>query len=387
MVRMVNGRLSVAHVVRQFAPSIGGLEDSVRNLVRRQRSQHGLDAQVVTLDSVFTDPSRKLPSTDIIDGIPVQRLPWKGSSRYPVAPAVLRAVRGADIVHVHGIDFFFDFLAATRRLRTSKLVASTHGGFFHTEKQARLKRLWFATITLASASAYDAIVACSDSDAAMFSALGLRNLCTIENGADLQKFAVAVEQKPDPFRLLYFGRFSAHKRITSLFDLLAALRARQPGWHLVVAGSPSDQQPDDLRRAAQAAGVGDAVRFCIRPDDATLSRELAQARWFACASSHEGFGIAAVEAASAGLTPVLSDIPPFRKLVHKLGHGMLFDPAKADEAAGRLMDVSLEPETRVQIAQAAQAYDWSAATDAYVQVYNSVTAQSSLRETMREKTA
>ena len=384
---MVNGPISVAHVVRQFAPSIGGLEDSVRNLVRRQRAQHGLDARVVTLDSVFTDPSRKLPAIDSIDGIPVTRLQWKGSSRYPVAPTVLRAIRGADIVHVHGIDFFFDFLAATRRLHGSKLVASTHGGFFHTDKQAGLKRLWFSTITRASSSAYDAIVACSENDALMFAALKLPRLTTIENGADLHKFENAVRGEPDPKRLLYFGRFAAHKRIASLFELLAALRARDPGWHLVVAGSLSDQQPEDLQGAAQAAGVLEAVRFCIRPDDDTLSRELAQARWFACASSHEGFGIAAVEAASAGLTPVLSDIPPFRKLVQKLGHGLLFDPAKADVAADRVLAASHQPEARAQIALAAQAYDWNAATNAYVQLYDSITTRSPVREHVLEKAA
>ncbi len=382
---MVNGNLSVAHVVRQFDPSIGGLEDSVRNLVRAQRDQHGLDARVVTLDSVFTDPSRKLPARETIGGTPVRRLHWRGSSRYPVAPSVLGAISGADVVHVHGIDFFFDFLAAARRLHSGKLVASTHGGFFHTEKQARLKRLWFQTITRASASAYDAIVACSENDASMFGALGLRNLSTIENGADLRKFEAAVQADPDPRRLLYFGRFAAHKRIAALFDLLAALLAREPGWHLVVAGSPSDQQPEALREAARLAGVTDAVRFCIRPDDCALSRELSQAQWFVCASAHEGFGIAAVEAASAGLIPVLSDIPPFRKLVQKLGHGVLFDPLHANAAADRLLATSHQTQSRADIARAAQAYDWTTAAAAYVRIYASISARGVARDEMRAR--
>jgi alpha-1,3-mannosyltransferase len=44
----------------------------------------------------------------------------------------LRHLRDADIVHVHAIDFFFDFLGWTKPLHGKKLVVSTHGGFFHT---------------------------------------------------------------------------------------------------------------------------------------------------------------------------------------------------------------------------------------------------------------
>jgi alpha-1,3-mannosyltransferase len=41
-----------------------------------------------------------------VAGIPIQRLPWRGSSRYPLAPSVLWHLQSADVVHVHAIDFF-----------------------------------------------------------------------------------------------------------------------------------------------------------------------------------------------------------------------------------------------------------------------------------------
>ena len=80
--------MRVAHVVRQFAPAVGGLEDAVLSIARQQRRDLGLDAQVITLDRVFGRPER-LPRQDVIDGVPVLRLPWSGSRRYPLAPSVL----------------------------------------------------------------------------------------------------------------------------------------------------------------------------------------------------------------------------------------------------------------------------------------------------------
>lgn len=138
--------MNVVHVVRQFRPSVGGLEDAVISLVRNQRAA-GVDARVVTLDRIFIDLPRRLPRSGVVDGIPVTRLRWRGSTRYPVAPGVLRAVRGADLIHVHAVDFFFDYLAATWPLHGKPMVATTHGGFFHTDRRARFKRLWFNIVT------------------------------------------------------------------------------------------------------------------------------------------------------------------------------------------------------------------------------------------------
>src|SRR5690349_11548212 len=124
--------MRVLHVVRQFHPSIGGLESVVAGLAGEQR-RNGIAAEVLTLDRLFHDPTRRrLPATDQVGDIPIRRIPFAGSRRYPLAAPVLRHLRGFDLVHVHGVDFFSDFLAATQPLHKRPLVLSTHGGFFHT---------------------------------------------------------------------------------------------------------------------------------------------------------------------------------------------------------------------------------------------------------------
>jgi alpha-1,3-mannosyltransferase len=130
--------LRVVQVVRQYTPSRGGLEDVVSNL-SRSLSRRGFEVRVVTLDRLFRAPDQVLPTREVIDGIEVVRIPWRGSSRYPIAPQVFRLIGDADLVHVHGIDFFYDALAWTRPFHRKPMIGTTHGGCFHTRNHAALK--------------------------------------------------------------------------------------------------------------------------------------------------------------------------------------------------------------------------------------------------------
>ena len=288
-------------------------------------------------------------------------MPWRGSSRYPLAPAILKHLNGADLLHVHGIDFFFDVLALTRPLHRRPMVVSTHGGFFHTNFMRNAKQVWFHTLTRLSVAAYDGIIASSENDAKQFSKLRPRLLQTIENGVDIHRWAGCGADKPTK-HMIYFGRFASHKRIPALFELLRALRLRDPQWSLTVAGSPADVSEDDLRQ--QAGDQADAVRIEVRPDAAGLARLIAQAGYFACASSYEGFGIAAVEGISAGLIPILSKIPPFEKLIGDINEALLFEPEQPSATADRLIRLhqslsSRWTDARQHLMNLAAAYDWT----------------------------
>lgn len=366
--------MKVVHVVRQFSPSIGGLESTVLNLARTQRKTLGIDAQVVTLDRVFGQ-SGKLPAAETIAGVPVARLPWRGSSRYPLAFGVLRHLRDADIVHVHAIDFFFDFLALSLPLHRRALIATTHGGFFHTAQFSQAKKLWFNTVTRASLLAYRRVIACSNADRDLFKPVAGRRLVVIENGVEFSKFSEAASDLSTR-TIIYFGRFATHKRVALLFPILAALRRLNPEWRLVLAGREGDLTLGDLTAMAENAGVSDAVSCECEPSDAQLRALIGQASFFACLSSYEGFGLAAVEAMSAGLLPVLSDIAPFRRLCGNAQAGLIVDPGEPGAVAQMLEANVLSDKDnearKFRLSNAASRYDWCDVALEYASVYDAV---------------
>ena len=362
-------------VVRQYAPSRGGLEDVVANLARHLQ-RRGYRVRIVTLDRVFTAPDRTLPDRDVVDGVEVVRIPFSGSTRYPLAPSVFRHIRDADLVHVHAIDFFFDALALAKPFHRKPMVATTHGGFFHTPKYARIKSVWFNTLTRFSASRYERVIGCSAQDARRFRQIADDRVAMIENGVDTEKFSDAgspVARK----RLATIGRFSVNKRLDKLLDAMVPLTRFDPDWHLDIIGVPGEITADDLGRLIAARGLSDKVAMHIGASEAEIRNILSACSFFASASDYEGFGLVAIEAMSAGLMPLLNPNTAYRDLADKHGEIRLCDFSRADHAAKAIEDafVSLSNDVagyRQSAMRAADGYAWEQVAAHYADIYRQV---------------
>lgn len=365
----------IVHVVRQFHPNRGGLEDVIMNLCK-QSAARGYRLRVVTLDRLFTAPDRLLPAREVFEGIEIVRIPWRGSSRYPVAPAVFRHLGDADLIHVHAIDFFFDALALGRFLHRRPLVATTHGGFFHTAKHAAIKKVWFRTLTRLSALAYARIVGCSRTDTALFSQIAPGRTVLIENGADTGKFAGRASPVPVK-RMVTIGRFSSNKRIDRLLDALKALVARDGEWRLDIVGVPGDLTRADIGAAVAERGLEAHVAIHCDLENEAIARLLQECSLFVSASEYEGFGLVAVEAMSAGLKPVLNGNDAYRLLGERHAGIALADFADA-EAAAQAIDAAFRAlaeggaAARAALIAGAGEYSWSRVAERYMAVYGEV---------------
>lgn len=329
--RRVCDGMRIVHVVRQFLPNRGGLEDVVANLCRAQLRM-GLKPSVVTLDRLFADPGLRLAQEEVIDGIPIRRIPYRGSSRYPFAPSVFAHLSEADIVHVHAIDFFFDALALGWMLHRKPLVATTHGGFFHTRDFSGLKKIWMNGPTRLSSLAYRAIAGCSANDARMFENVATGKVRLIENGVDLDKFRGASSIAPVR-RLVSIGRFSKNKRPENLIATMAELLRSGADWHLDMIGVESDWSEGELRDAVARAGLASQIELHVGLGDAGARGVMSGASLFVSASDFEGFGLALIEAMSAGLVPVVQPNEAFAALSEKYPVIRLADFAAPREAA------------------------------------------------------
>ena len=369
--------MKIVHVVRQYAPSVGGLEDVVQNLAKWQFETLHHRPMVITLDRVFTHSKNKLPSDVVIEGIRVQRLPYLGSNRYPIATSVLQAVNAADIVHVHGIDFFFDFLALTKIIHGKPMVVSTHGGFFHTPFAARLKKLYFHTITSLSSKAYGRVIASSANDYDIFSSIvPPSKLVTIELGVDTSKFRDC-SSKILKKSIIYFGRWSTNKGLQDAIRIFALLHRVDPEWKLTIAGREYDLTLPILQDLLKTSGIHDAVTVVPNPTKELLVTLIGESSYFICLSKHEGFGLAAIEAVSAGLTPILSNIPPFEKLIKKVPAGILIDSNGDTSNVNRIValansqvgDYSL---IRAELQNSVTSYAWRNVVSKYESEYEAV---------------
>lgn len=359
--------LSVLHLCRQYHPCLGGVERFVADLSARLMDR-GHRVEVATLDHCWRRPTQ-LSRHEMVNGLPVHRLPFAGGPLFFVAPGVLNLIKHFDVIHVHNTDFFLDFLAATRFIHRRPLVVSTHGGFFHTPDHAALKRLYFNLITRHSLKAAT-IIPNSAGDERRFAPHAGRAV-RIDNAIDYTVFA-AVERRPVPGRLITVGRLASNKNLPALLRAFACTRDLQPGLTLAVIGD--GRLRFELEQQAAALNVADAVRWTGEIDDARLRAELAAAEIFLSAATYEGFGLALLEAMAAGLIPVVNDIEAFREVIVDGQNGFLADYGQPGSVAQTLIQVlNLPPEKKQALSTAAKMtaseFDWPKAIEKFEAVY------------------
>ena len=140
------------------------------------------------------------------------------------------------------------------------------GGFFHTTYAARLKQLYFHTVTRVSLAWYDTVIAISGADRKLFGQIRKDGIVCIESGVNVASYANAASSGPAK-RVLALGRLSTSKRLDNLISFIAALRRRDLQWQLKIAGREWDVDVSDIAAQARTLDVRDAVEIVVSPTE------------------------------------------------------------------------------------------------------------------------
>jgi GT2 family glycosyltransferase/glycosyltransferase involved in cell wall biosynthesis len=311
--------LAIVHVVRRYAPLVGGTELYVRDLGEAQARQ-GHRVTVVTLDRDVTgvEPGR-LPSSEERAGVRVVRLPGLGSRRFAITSRPFRLIREiarADVVHVHDLRFMTGTACITARLRRRRVILHTHGLIFHTQWAAGFKRFLFRAyfgplLRLTGA----AVAASSEPDRASLLELVpylARRTVVVENAIKLERL-LELPRHPTKGRVLAFGRVARSKWLDRLIEAIAAVD--RSDCELWIAGSEEPAERARLEEVAAQRGIGERVCFHGQYSDEEFGELLASAQLAAFPSGGEGFGLALLEAMAAAVPVLANDIPTHRALL------------------------------------------------------------------------
>ena len=292
---------------------------------------------------------------------------------YKIAPKALEFIRDADVVHVHGLGFFSDFLAATKWLHGKPLVLNTHGGVFHTESARLWKKIYFWGWQKLALRAFDAIVADSESDKALFEQISDR-VTLIEDAVDL---SLCKSGKKIPRSLLYVGRISKNKRLDRLLLALHELQKMDERFSLTVVGEDWEGIRPSLEARCRKLGLHPSVRFVGSVSESALRGWYAKSAFFVSASEYEGFGLALPEAMGSGCVPIVNRIPSFESMVSHGVNGWVVDFADAKKSAMALKRaLSLSESERKRYSDRAlkdsKRWDWKRAVPQWEKLYQSV---------------
>lgn len=176
------------------------------------------------------------------------------------------------------------------------------------------------------------------------------------------------------------ARLHPIKRVDASMRLLAD----RPQWHLAIAGQGPQEQ--ELKLLAQQLGVSSRMHFIgeIAPD--RIGAFLASLDVFVFPTQAETFGLAAVEAANAGVVSVVNDLPVLREVLSWQGKpAALFvdasDHTKLLSAVSRVLEDETQSETLRQNAKGLRArYSVDTMVEEYVRILDDALNNSGLAQ-------
>lgn len=297
----------VAMVIQRYLPHQGGAERQLKQLAPLLRAR-GFDL------SILTRHEKGLAYYEVIDGVPVHRLPSIGPKPLAAATFTMSAVLllfklNPDIVHAHEILSPASIAVLSKRMRKHPVVlkilrGGARGDVF------KLKRRPFWKSYLGNLNQMvDAFVAISQEIGNELSLLGVpdEKRIFIPNGVDTGRFAPISEDAKIKLRtrlalpatatiVVYAGRLVPEKRVDLLLKIWKEVHSKHPNSCLLIVGQGSEA--DRLKKIS-----GDGVQFTGQVEEATPYLQAADL--FVLPSSTEGLSNAMLEAMSCGL-PVLS---------------------------------------------------------------------------------
>lgn len=354
--------MRVAYISPHYAPYAGGVESHVEALAAGMAAR-GHQVEVITQ----TEPGA--PQQEVRDGVRIVRFP-------PVLPPpayafslqlsryLLSRQSSFDLIHLHSYHALTSLNGA---IINGPLIYTPHYHGTGLRPLGRLLHPFWRRLQRPVFARAAAVIAVSNTEAELlrrhFSAVA-EKIEVIQHGVDVAALRAATPFGEEGRVILTAGRLKRYKGVDRL---IAALAELDDDFRLVVAGE--GPALPELRVQAEGLGLGDRVRFLGSIPRGELDRWLRTAAVYATLSSHEAFGLAPLEAATAGASIVASDVPAHREALAGLPTVSFVPPdAGSSEIASALLDQATKPRLM------AQARTWDTVVEATEAVYARVLA-------------
>jgi alpha-1,3-mannosyltransferase len=349
--------MKILHFTNRYWPALGGIENVVDNLCKELQKK-GIKSDVLTLNKV---DGKKLKRYDTKGKTKIFRIQHLDLKYYKVSTIPFSLFRNYDIIHLHSLNFLSDIVLLTKFLHKKKIIVSTHGGIFHTNKIPGLKRIYFYIIEKQLLKNADKIVAISKQDKKKFEEIS-NNVMLIENGFN----APEPRGKKEKNLFLTVGRISRNKNLEKLIEVFGELDKK---YKLKIVGRDFDNLIPKLKKQIKEKNLNERIELIPGATDTELVKFYSKAEYFVSASKYEGFGITAIEAMHYNCKTILNAIPTYKDFA-KNGNGSIVDFSKTNTT--NKLEKAIKKKVDLKKAKKhADSFLWKKKIDEFVELYRS----------------
>jgi len=289
--------MRILQVCPKYQPSVGGIEEHVKNVSERLAKEHEV--------TVFAcDPSGRLPKQEAINGVLVERFrSFCPSNAYYISPGMAKRLKQSEFDVVHGHSFHALPLYFARNAKAKRFIVTPHyHRHGHTAFRDFLIRLYRPSFGKRIFHRASRVVAVSEYERRLLAedfTIDASKLTVIPNGIDSSEYGKQGTVSKESGSILYVGRLEEYKGLQHVIDTLPLLHK---DYHLQVVGD-GPYEPH-LVAQTRELGLDDRVRFYHNLPHRDLLEMYARAGVFILLSRHEAFGLTVAEAL-ASRTPCI----------------------------------------------------------------------------------
>ncbi len=337
--------MKVLHVAPSIEQSYGGPTQSLAGYAVASRTV-GID---VSIAAPRCTPQDTEAFKQIAGSIDLNLFPSLGHGGFVTSPDLVAWVRKHarqyDVVHVHGLFNPTSSLSARTAIAAKTPTVIRPFGtlskytFYH--RRTPLKHVWFARIERPNLKAARAIHFTTDRERseAEWHGIDFGPRAHVIPPPSLDSRAREISTREDDGIVLFVGRINPIKNLEVLIDAWPIVRSKSPDLILEIVGDGDESYVSALRQRVSRIGVDSSVMFRGFLRGEAKEKTLARARMFVLPSHHENFGIAALEAISAGIPVVLSKEVQLADFVENEQLGKITEATPA-ALAESILDVS-----------------------------------------------
>jgi glycosyltransferase involved in cell wall biosynthesis len=341
----------VAMIIQAYYPRLGGAERQLASLAPLLKD---LGIEICILTRRY---DRSLSSFEMIDGVPVHRLPTPGPKPFAALSFSLGALPimqrfKPDVIHAHELLSPATSAVMAKRIFGIPVVAKVlRGG--ELGDLAKLKSRSFGNHRIVSIKrGVDTFIVISKEIDRELSEIGVlpERRIFIPNGVDLNRFAPRSSDHktslrrslslPDGLIVVFSGRLDPEKRVHFLVEMWPDVLKRHPDANLLILGTGTEEQ--DLKRIA-----GKNVRFEGNVKD--VAPYLCASDIFVLPSATEGLSNSLLEAMASGLAPIATTVGGATDLIKDGWNGVLIPPDHKQALNSALLTLLSNPDLRLQL--------------------------------------
>jgi glycosyltransferase involved in cell wall biosynthesis len=351
--------MRIAVVSPKYHPYLGGVETQTKEITERL-AKKGFEVEILT-----TDPSKKLPEKEDLNGVRVKRFKaWAPNNAYCFSSGLRRYLlknsNDYDVVHAHQYHALPALYAAEAKDR-NKLVFTPHyhgkGHTFFRNMLFKFWRFWGNRIF----DRADRIVCVSNYEKGLIlrdKKIDEEKMTVIPNAVSLREFQNFTKIEKGYQTILCVCRLEKFKGVQDLIRVMPRLDCS-----IILEIVGKGPYKKKLIRLARKVHVEERIRFYQDLSREELVHKYVNSDLFVLLSKYEAYGISVGEALASGMPCIVANTSALTEWVNDRDCYGVNYPVEIDELATLVKKLIGKKVYRMKL------HDWNEIVDRLVELY------------------